>query len=163
MTTGQSEKLAIHGEVKRGSPYLEPKAPPIGGEEAPSARSGFFTRWSVLLTVRPAAPRRWLAWLLNQPAMQLATELASDASGRWALREQRDGPWHSVALTHYWRGPFWVTLAFAATSDSPNITTNAPRRWTLTLWRSNVAAGYWRTLNVLLRAARQPHTAAGAA
>jgi len=136
---------------------------PTGDADAPSARSGFFTRWSVLLTVRPAAHRRWLAWLLNQPAMPLATELATDASGRWTLREQRDGPWHSVALTHYWRGPFWVTLAFAATSDSPSTTANAPRRCTLTLWRSNMAAEHWRTLNVLLRAVRPPHAAAGAA
>jgi len=36
MTTGLSASLAVHGEVKRGSCYMEPKAPLIGGGEAPT-------------------------------------------------------------------------------------------------------------------------------
>jgi len=43
MTTGLSASLAVHGEVKRGSCYVEPKAPLTGGGEAPAERSEFFT------------------------------------------------------------------------------------------------------------------------
>jgi len=43
MTTNQSASLAVHGEVKRGHRHMEPKAPLTGGEEAPTARSKFFT------------------------------------------------------------------------------------------------------------------------
>jgi len=46
-TTGLSEKLAIHGEVKRGIFYSEPKAPLTGGGEAPSERSEFFTQTGI--------------------------------------------------------------------------------------------------------------------
>jgi len=43
LTTSQSASLAARGEVKRGSHFMEPKAPQTGGGEAPTARSGFFT------------------------------------------------------------------------------------------------------------------------
>jgi len=33
----------LNGEVKRGSHFMEPKAPQTCGGEAPTARSGFFT------------------------------------------------------------------------------------------------------------------------
>jgi len=44
LTTSQSASLAVHGELKRGSCYMEPKAPLTGGGEAPDASPGFFTR-----------------------------------------------------------------------------------------------------------------------
>jgi len=44
LTTGLSASLAIDGEVKRGSPVLEPKAPLTGGGEAPTEKSEFFTQ-----------------------------------------------------------------------------------------------------------------------
>jgi len=44
MTTNQSASLAIDGEVKRGNPYSEPKAPLTCGGDAPTDRSEFFTR-----------------------------------------------------------------------------------------------------------------------
>jgi len=40
LTTCQSANLAVHGEVKRGSCSMEPKAPQTGGGEAPDARPG---------------------------------------------------------------------------------------------------------------------------
>jgi len=43
MTTGQSEKLVLQDEVKRGSVHLEPEAPLTGGGETPTVRSEFFT------------------------------------------------------------------------------------------------------------------------
>jgi len=43
LTTNQSASLAARGEVKRGSHFMEPKAPQTCGGEAPTARSGFFT------------------------------------------------------------------------------------------------------------------------
>jgi len=123
------------------------------------------TRWSVLLTVRQAPRLRWLGLKKPQPAAQLATthltttqrvttQLAADASGRWALRERDEASWHAVALTRYWRGPCWVRLMLAATAapDHPA----AGRRWTITVWRSAVSTDDWRKLGVLLRAAREP-------
>jgi len=44
LTTSQSASLAVHGEVKRGSYFMEPKAPLTGGGEAPDARPGFFNQ-----------------------------------------------------------------------------------------------------------------------
>jgi len=43
MTTGPSASLGHQDEAKRGGPHLEPQAPPNGGGEAPTTRSGFFT------------------------------------------------------------------------------------------------------------------------
>jgi len=43
LTTSQSASRAVHGEVKRGSHFMEPKAPQTCDGEAPTARSGFFT------------------------------------------------------------------------------------------------------------------------
>jgi len=43
MTTNQSASLAARGRIKRGSHFMEPKAPLTGGGEAPDARPGFFT------------------------------------------------------------------------------------------------------------------------
>jgi len=43
VTTHQSAHLAVHGEVKRGSRHMEPKAPLACGGEAPTAGSEFFT------------------------------------------------------------------------------------------------------------------------
>jgi len=43
MTTSQSASLAARGETRRGSHPAEPKAPPTGGGEYPTARSVFFT------------------------------------------------------------------------------------------------------------------------
>jgi len=43
VTTRQSASLVHQDEVKRGSVHPEPKAPPLGGGEAPTAQSGFFT------------------------------------------------------------------------------------------------------------------------
>jgi len=50
LTTNQSASLAVHGEVKRGHRYMEPKAPLTGGEETPTARSEFFTDRSLNAT-----------------------------------------------------------------------------------------------------------------
>jgi len=44
LTTSQSASLAARGEVKRGNHFMEPKAHQTCGGEAPTARSGFFTR-----------------------------------------------------------------------------------------------------------------------
>jgi len=109
-------------------------------------------RWSVLLTLaQPADWRRLWRWRVSRrvkPATPLS--IAADVTGRWALREHDHAPWRAVALTRWWRGPFWVTVTLAATN------TLSEPAWTLTLWRSSVSASDWRTLNVLLRAARQP-------
>jgi len=56
MTTSQSASLAVHGEVKRGSCYMEPKAPQTCGAEAPTARSGFFTFTRFLAALALAYP-----------------------------------------------------------------------------------------------------------
>jgi len=95
----------------------------------------------------------WFA--LQKP--QSDTQLAADASGRWALRGRDDAAWHAVALTRFWRGPFWLTLTLAATDTPVNAASGQP--WTLTVWRSAVSADDWRILNVLLRTARPPRRA----
>jgi len=43
MTTSQSASLVRKDRLKRGSFHPETKAPPMGGAEAPTAKSGFFT------------------------------------------------------------------------------------------------------------------------
>jgi len=43
LTMRRSASLVFQDAVKRGSPHLETKAPPNGGGEAPTVRSGFFT------------------------------------------------------------------------------------------------------------------------
>jgi len=43
LTTRQSANLVLQDEVKRGSAHPEPKAPPMSGGEALTAKSGFFT------------------------------------------------------------------------------------------------------------------------
>jgi len=53
LTTGQSASLALQGELKRGGPHLEPKVPPNCGGEAPTVRSGFFTRHRAEHNKRP--------------------------------------------------------------------------------------------------------------
>jgi len=85
------------------------------------------------------------------------TQLATNASGRWALRGQADEAWHAVALTRFWRGPCWVTLTLLATGTPAGVASE--QRWTLTVWRATVSTDAWRTLNVLLRTARQPRSA----
>jgi len=52
MTTNQSASFAAHGEVKRGHRHMEPKAPLTGGEEAPTARSEFFTIYNAASMTR---------------------------------------------------------------------------------------------------------------
>jgi len=121
------------------------------------------TRWSILLTVKPPAfARGFMCWLaLKKPQPDIS--VAADASGRWALRTQPDGAWHAVALTRWWRGPFWVTLTLVASAMPTDVaSTSEPASqsrpaWTLTLWRRAVPKNDWRTLNVLLRAAHQRH------
>jgi len=103
-----------------------------------------------------------LAFLALVGMLSLAFKLpsdryvAADATGHWALREQPDGPWHTVSLTRFWRGPCWVTLMLTAI-DTP-VNAKSGRSRTLTVWRSAVSADDWRILNVLLRTARQPRS-----
>jgi|GEM_PF-93946 len=56
LTMSQSANLAIHGEVKRGNSYLEPKVPLTSGGEAPTERSEFFTYPRFTQTPLPLSP-----------------------------------------------------------------------------------------------------------
>jgi hypothetical protein len=47
LNTGLSAILAVDGEVTRGNPYLEPKAPQTCVEESPALWAGVL-QWSVL-------------------------------------------------------------------------------------------------------------------
>jgi len=61
LTTSQSASLAARGRIKRGSHFMEPKAPQTGGGEAPTARSGFFTSIGMSLAHAATRIRPWLS------------------------------------------------------------------------------------------------------
>jgi len=92
LTTDQSASLVRQGEVKRGSLHLEPKAPPNGGGEAPTTRSGVFT-----------SPRIGLLGGSFDPVHRAHIALALAAQQALALDQVRllpaASPWQREPLT----------------------------------------------------------------
>jgi len=72
LTTRQSASLVLQDEVKRGSFHPETKAPTMGGAEAPTAKSGFFTNHTQWVVVTSAAPVSW-------PPMEMQTMVVTAA------------------------------------------------------------------------------------
>jgi len=106
MTTGQSASLAARGEVKRGSYFMEPKAPQTCGGEAPTAGSGFFTT-GLVDTLNPEQ-RAAVTLAAGENRATHALVLAGAGSGKtrvlttrmaWLIQTGQASPFELLAVT----------------------------------------------------------------